>query len=201
MGVEDREWWREAQRKRERGVVRWASSRGQTTRPPRISDASLAPVLKWGHWGVIAFWLAVMGVVYLGMHHYLKPKPLVVTLEGEVRIPRARDGHFYAPGTVHGQPVRFLIDTGASTVTVSAEFAASAGLTGGEPTVFHTANGPINGRVLRGIPVTMGPVSVSGVTVGVGLVGLPTGDGLLGQSFLSKFRIEMTRDELVLRAL
>lgn len=200
MGVEDREWWREAQQKR-RPEVGHGISRGKTTSPLRSDDASLAHALKWGHWGVIAFWLAVMGVVYLGMSHYLKPKPLVITQQGEVRIPRARDGHFYAPGTVNSRPVRFLIDTGASTVTVSAKFAASAGLAGGEPTIFHTANGPINGRVLRGIPVTMGPVSVSGVTVGIGLVGLSDGDGLLGQSFLSKFRIEMTRDELVLHAL
>lgn len=201
MGMQDRDWWRDVQRKRERNRATLERALSKDNASSRSGSSALAGLLKWGHVGVIAFWLAVMGVVYLGMNHYLKPKPLIVTMQGEVKIPRSRDGHFYAEGTVNGRPVRFLVDTGASTVTVSEAFAVAAGLTGGEPTVFNTANGPLNGRTLRGVPVTVGPVAVSAVTVGVGLVRLQSGDGLLGQSFLSKFRIELSKDELTLRAL
>lgn len=201
MGMQDRDWWRDEQRKRERNRATLERTLSNVKSPSRSGSSAVNGLLKWGHVGVVAFWLAVMGVVYLGMNHYLKPKPLIVTMQGEVKIPRSRDGHFYAEGTVNGRPVRFLVDTGASTVTVSEAFAVSAGLMGGEPTVFNTANGPLNGRTLRNVPVTVGPVAVSAVTVGIGLVGLQTGDGLLGQSFLSKFRIELSKDELVLRAL
>ena len=201
MGMQDRDWWRDEQQKRERNRATLDRAVSRVESPSRSGTPAVTGLLKWGHVCVVAFWLAVMGILYLGMNHYLKPKPLIVTMQGDVKIPRSRDGHFYAVGTVNGRPVRFLVDTGASMVTVSEAFATSAGLMGGEPTVFNTANGPLNGRTLRDIPVTVGPVSVSAVRVGVGLVGFQAGDGLLGQSFLSKFRIELSKDELTLRAL
>ena len=154
---------------------------------------------RWGHVGVLAFWFAVMGVVYLAMNHYLQPKPLVITAEGDLKIPRHRDGHFYVTGSVNGKPLTFMVDTGASIVIVSEEFARGAGLPAGEPTTFNTANGALRGRLVRGQAVSAGPFSVSAATVGVGLVGGRSDRGLLGQSFLSKFQISISREELVLR--
>lgn len=140
-----------------------------------------------------------MGIVYVGMNHYLKPKPVVVTAQGDLKIPRHRNGHFYVEGSVNGKSLTLLIDTGASSVTVSEEFARSAGLQGGEPTTFNTANGQLRGRLVRGVSVAAGPFSVSSATVAVGLVGGRTDHGLLGQSFLSRFQISISKEELVLR--
>ena len=36
---------------------------------------------------------------------------------GELRIRRRRDGHFWVDGQVNGQPVRFLVDSGATMTT------------------------------------------------------------------------------------
>lgn len=155
-------------------------------------------VRKWGHIAVLAFWLAVMGLVYLAMDFVMKPKPAVVTADGQLRIPRARDGHFYVDGTVNGRPITFLVDTGASSVFVSEEFARKAGLQGGEPTTFQTANGTLPGRTLRGIEVSAGSFSVSSLRVGIGGVG-PADRGLLGQNFLGKFTIRISDKELVLQ--
>jgi aspartyl protease family protein len=69
----------------------------------------------------------------------------------------------------------------------------------GVPITFRTANGELPGRVVQGVPVTVGPVAVSGVRVGVGLVGGDADDALLGQSFLSQFDITLGRDQMVLR--
>jgi aspartyl protease family protein len=162
--------------------------------------AAGAGVRRWGHVGVLAFWLAVMGVVYLALDHTMKPKAAVVTAAGELRIPRARDGHFYVEGTVNGRPITFLVDTGASTVFVSEAFARQAGLQGGEPTTFQTANGTMPGRTLRGVAVSVGPFSVSSVRVGIGLVGGSDDHGLLGQNFLGKFSMRVSDKELVLGA-
>jgi aspartyl protease family protein len=148
---------------------------------------------------VLAFWLLAMGVVYLALNHFMQPKALVVTAAGDVRIPRSRDGHFYVEGSVNGQPIRFLVDTGASLVVVSEAFARRAGLSGGEPTTFNTANGNLEGRTLRGVAVTVGPLSVSSVRVGVGLVGGNAETGLLGQSFLRRFTMRVSETELVLQ--
>jgi aspartyl protease family protein len=140
-------------------------------------------------------------VVYGGIQHVMKPRQVTVSMAGDMTIPRARDGHFYVAGTVAGQPVMFLVDTGASLVTVSQELADSAGLGAGTPTRFHTANGVIDGRVVADVPVSIGPASVSGVKVAVGLVGVGPQRALLGQSFLSRFQITLTKNEMVLRSM
>jgi aspartyl protease family protein len=163
------------------------------------SPGGLTTGLKWGPFGIAVFWLACMGLLYLAMNHYLQPKPVVVTASGDLVIPKSRDGHFYAMGVVGGKPVRFLIDTGATLVVVSETFARNAGLAPGAPTTFKTANGNMPGRIVPDVPVSVGPVAVSAVSVGVGLVGGEVGDALLGQSFLSRFDIVLSRDQMVLR--
>ena len=149
--------------------------------------------------GVVAFWLVIMGLLYVAMNHYLKPKPVIVSASGDLVIPRARDGHFYAAGSINGQPVNFLVDTGATLVTVSEKFAREAGLSTGVPTVFRTANGNLQGRVVSDVPLTIGPIDVSGVKIGVGLAGHEVGAALLGQSFLSKFDVALNGEQMILR--
>lgn len=164
-----------------------------------VRTTGLSGAARWGYLGVLAFWLLVMGVVWLAVEHYMQPKAMVVTATGDVRIPRSRDGHFYVEGSVNGRPITFLVDTGASSVVVSEAFARRAGLAGGEPTTFSTANGKLEGRTVRGVPVAVGPLSVSSVRVGVGLVGGSPDKGLLGQSFLRRFRMSISDNELILQ--
>lgn len=178
-----------------------ASNEPSRSRSGRINGASqgLSKGLKWAPLGIVIFWMVIMGSLYAVMTQYLKPKPVTVSASGDLIIPRARDGHFYASGSVNGKPVNFLVDTGASLVTVSEQFARTAGISTGVPTVFKTANGDLPGRIVSDVPVTIGPVNVSGVRVGVGLVGQETGDALLGQSFLSKFEIVLLKEQMILR--
>ncbi len=58
-----------------------------------------------------------------------------------------------------------------------------------------------HGRVVANVPVSIGPASVSGVKVAVGLVGIGPERALLGQSFLSRFQITLTKNEMVLRSM
>lgn len=148
---------------------------------------------------LIVFWCVVMGLLYLGMTYYLQPRQARVLASGELVIQRAADGHFYAPGRVQGLEVTFLVDTGASLVTVSDEFARKARLPAGTPTTFRTANGDRQGRVVDGVTIAIGPVEASNIRVGVGLRGGDAHDVLLGQSFLSKFDIELGKDQMVLK--
>jgi len=91
-----------------------------------------------------------------------------------------------------------MVDTGASQVTVSEQFAREAGLSGGVATVFKTANGDMPGRIVTNVPVTLGPLEVSGVRVAVGFIGHEVGDALLGQSFLAKFEVLLHKDQMTL---
>jgi len=149
---------------------------------------------------MLLFWFAVMGLLYGLMTHYLKPKQSQVLANGDLVIERARDGHFYTPGTLNGHEVTFLVDTGASLVSVSEPFAQVAALHGGTPTTFQTANGARAGRVVDGVEVAVGPVRVTNVKVGVGLSLGDDTQALLGQSFLSKFDITLRQNQMVLRA-
>lgn len=166
---------------------------------PNDDPAAIPRGLSWGPLAMVAFWLVVMGVVYGAIKMVMQPREITVSMTGEVTIPRSRDGHFYAPGLVAGQPVVFLIDTGASYVTVSQEFARHAGISGGTPTRFHTANGTIEGTIVNNLTVSMGPAEVTGIKVAVGLIGAGRDTALLGQSFLSRFQITLSGNQMVLR--
>ena len=180
MGLEDRDWYRDLDKAR--------------TKPSGLTTGlKLAPL------GIVLFWSVLMGALYLAFDQHLKPNPAVVSANGDLIITRARDGHFYAPGTVNGQAARFLVDTGASLVTVGEVLADKARLTGGDATIFQTANGALRGRVVRGVTVAVGPVTVTNVRVGVGLFGHQDEAALLGQSFLSKFDVLLQKDQMVLR--
>jgi len=70
---------------------------------------------------------------------------VVETRGAEIRIRRAADGHFWVNGEVNGRPVRFLVDSGATVTTISAETAARVGIAaeGGFGTVADSANGSV----------------------------------------------------------
>ena len=148
---------------------------------------------------IVIVWLVVMGLLYLAMVQVLRPKSATVTANGELVIPKARDGHYYVEGTVGGQPVVFLVDTGATTVVISEALARAAKLGEGVPTEFQTANGVMRGRTLSDVAVAAGPLHVAGLRVGVGLNGGEADQALLGQNFLGKFDISVSGNAMTLR--
>jgi aspartyl protease family protein len=152
---------------------------------------------------VAAVWLLVAAVMYLGFEYLeesgrAKLQPYTLG-SGELVIPRQRDGHFHVKGEVNRQPVVFLIDTGASHVSVSQALADQAGLPAGSPITLNTANGQRPGQLVRGVPVRAGDLVLNDASVSVGLSGLPPDQALLGQSFLKQFDVEINRQTMVLR--
>ena len=200
MGMQDRDDPTDQQREREKQRQLDATRAKFAGFSAQHLNSKPTSPLKSGFIPMIVFWCVVMGALYLLMTHYLKPTQTQVLANGDLVIERSRDGHFYAMGTVNGREAKFMVDTGASVVSVSEQFAQQAGLVGGAPTTFHTANGPRAGRLVQGVNVAVGPVSVSNVRVGVGLVGGEESDALLGQSFLSKFDIAINNKQMVLHA-
>lgn len=152
------------------------------------------------HFRALLIWLALLGAAYWGFDHYLAPKVATVSAAGEVTIPRSQDGHYYVSGSINGHPVTFLVDTGASTVAVSADFAREAGLPRGYPLRFETANGSTEGELVQNQAVEAGGLRVANIDVGVGIrLGAPN-NALLGQSFLRHVDVLQSGDKLVLRA-
>ena len=164
---------------------------------------SIQKTTRLGALAITAVWLAVAGVLYLVFDRIehkrqasLKPYALS---SGDLVIPRQRDGHFHVEGEVNRQAVRFLVDTGASHVSVSQVLAEQARFPAGQDFVLNTANGQRTGQLVRSVPVRAGHLVVNAASVTVGLSGLEPEQALLGQNFLKHFDVEIRRDEMVLR--
>jgi aspartyl protease family protein len=70
----------------------------------------------------------------------------------EITIRRQDDGHYWLQLDVNGKPVRFMIDSGATTTAVNANTARETGIqvdTDGYPVFLNTANGSVAAQ--RGI--------------------------------------------------
>jgi len=123
------------------------------------------------------------------------------TWQGAARtLLRDADGHFYADGRVQGAKVRFLLDTGASVVALTAADARAAGIWWSAADVRPVARGA--GGVVRGVPTRLAEVEVDGIRrANVAAVVIPEGleTSLLGQSWLSRVgNLEIAGDRLTL---
>ncbi len=102
-------------------------------------------------------------------------------------------GHYVAQGTINGTATRFLVDTGATMVVLSAAEANRLALRWRDAprSIASTANGTVPFRVVKLDRVKVGDVELTNVDAGV-IEGSYDGPNLLGMSFLS--RTEVARD-------
>ena len=108
----------------------------------------------------------------------------------------ARDGHYYARGTINGYEVRFMVDTGATSVALSEALAREIGLPFGAKTQGNTANG-----VTEQWLTTIDEIAIAGVTlrrVPAAILPNMDEDVLLGMSFLRHFDWQQRNGELQL---
>jgi aspartyl protease family protein len=110
-----------------------------------------------------------------------------VTLSADSR------GHFLVNGQVNGASVRFLVDTGATWVSLSGADARRLAIDyhKGEPRLMNTANGVAAAYKVLLDSVRVGDITVSNVEAVV-MDGAGPGMALLGMSFLN--RMEMRRN-------
>lgn len=103
-------------------------------------------------------------------------------------------GHFITTGAINGAPLKFLVDTGATMISMSQADAKRAGINflKGEPGYSSTANGVAQVYKVKLDNVRIGGIVLDNVDglVHAGASGLPF--ALLGMSFLN--RVEMKRD-------
>ena len=109
-----------------------------------------------------------------------------------VRLSADANGHYMANGSVNGTAMRFVVDTGATTVALPAEFARRAGIStrSARRITVQTANGPTTAYGVKLDTVSIGDLTLYGVDAVVIDRGLTM--PLLGMTFLS--RTDMQRD-------
>lgn len=151
---------------------------------------------------IVLGWLLLAGIIWWGFEQYLNPNAQLakVSLDtGEVVLKRGPDGHFRAPGRIDGRPVAFLVDTGATVVAVPERVAADLGLERGLAQRVHTANGEAVAYATRLGRVDLGGASADNVAAHI-VPGMAGDEALLGMSFLARFEIAMSGDEMRIRA-
>ncbi len=107
-------------------------------------------------------------------------------------------GMYMASGTINGYSVRFLVDTGATTVAMNKHTARRLGINyriDGREGVTQTASGYIRAYYLTLNKVTIGDIALNDVEAAV-LDGDQPSEVLLGNSFLG--RLDMEREGKIL---
>ena len=103
------------------------------------------------------------------------------------------NGHFFTTGVVNGVSLRFLVDTGATSVVLSSADARRVGINylAGAASFTHTANGVVPVYNLKLDSLRVGDIVLNNVDASV-IEGDRLPIALLGMSFLN--RMEMRRD-------
>jgi len=107
-------------------------------------------------------------------------------------------GHYVTEGRINGAAVRFMVDTGATSVALSEAEARRIGLDykSGAAAYSSTANGPVATWQIKLSSVRVGDVEVHDVDASVLASAMPF--VLLGNSFLNRFRMRRDNDAMVL---
>lgn len=161
-------------------------------------------------------WLGIGGLVFVAYSFRYEAKWLGKRLLGELmpsmglqqgeamRFPASSDGHFVVDVVITTDaaqnPIRMLVDTGASDVVLSP---ADARRLGFDPDsldfskVYRTANGTVYGAPVRLRSLTVGSIRVDDVRASVN--GAEMSRSLLGMSFLERLSgYEVTAGSLIL---
>mgnify|MGYP003572616083 FL=1 len=156
---------------------------------------------------LLAAWVVALGLLTLLFRNVLteqeNPNRNVQAVTGvqqrpEVVLERNRAGHYVASGRINGQPVVFLVDTGATDVAVPGEVARRLGLRKGAPRVSRTANGAVTVWGTRLHSVDLGGIVRHDVRATI-LPNMAGDQVLLGMSYLKELELVQSGNTLRLR--
>jgi aspartyl protease family protein len=163
------------------------------------------PTRKMGRIMAILAAFTLLGLLWLFFEARLQdrhnPNRRLEVMPGSARelvVQRNRLGHYLIPGTINGQAVTFLLDTGATQVSIPLSLASHADLEPGAPSKVQTANGTITVYQTQVTILGMGPFLIRNVPANLN-PGMEGDKVLLGMSVLKHLEFTQRGDTLVLR--
>ena len=162
---------------------------------------------KLGNWMIVLSWAAAVGLMTLLFSNVLENKrnpnqnistQVITGGQKQVVLESSRYGHYLASGKINGRPVVFLIDTGASFVSVPEGVANRVGLEKGNPQTASTANGNVTVYSTLLDQISVGDIALYNVKANIN----PHMDGeeiLLGMSFLRNLSVTHEDGKLSIR--
>ncbi len=153
-----------------------------------------------GVWALIFIGTIVIAGLWSDVTRTVQPRQAIAS-DGVIEFPRGPDGHYHVTLQVNNEPVRFVVDTGATGIVLTREDAERIGLQNQDLVFFgqaQTANG-----VVRTAPVTLDRIELGPFVDTRVPAAVNSGDlfqSLLGMSYLQRFeRLEISNNKLILQ--
>lgn len=165
------------------------------------------PQKKMGSVMIMAMWILLMLLLGYMFNHILQqqhnPNQKLQTLHPaagitELELKRNRYGHYVSAGQINGHAVTFMLDTGATDVSVPAAIAHKIGLQRGRELIYQTANGQALVYATQLDEVALGGIKLRNIRATIN-PNVQDNDILLGMSFLKHLEFTQRGDNLTLR--
>lgn len=157
--------------------------------------------MVWGMWILVLLLLTLLfGNWEIGQRNPNRSLETQTLADGtrEVVLQRNRAHHYVASGEINNKAVEFMLDTGASDISVPGAVAERLNLERGRPVRYQTANGTVTGYRTVLQRVSLGEIVLHDVRASIN----PHMEGngvLLGMSFLRHLEFTQRGDTLTLR--
>ena len=122
-------------------------------------------------------------------------------LEGNIRqlqLQRNKRGHYVASGSINSEPVVFMLDTGATDVSIPLAIAQRLGLEHGPRAIYQTANGRVEVSLTRLEQISLGEITLHDIRATIN-PGYQSDQILLGMSFLKHLEFSQRGNTLTLK--
>ena len=151
-------------------------------------------------------WILFLAVLTFGFKNYLdqqnNPNQNTSTEwkdnTAEVRLKQNRYGHYVVNGKINNQPVTFLLDTGATLISIPENIANQLQLKKGYPAQSQTANGTITVYSTRLDLVSIGKIELKDLRASIN-PHMSGDEVLLGMSFMRHLEMTQKGNELIIR--
>jgi aspartyl protease family protein len=149
-------------------------------------------------------WILILVMLTYGFNAYIEqrdnPNSQLSLSNGadQVRLIADRKGQYRAPGAINGHPVSFVVDTGATYVSLPGSLANELSLPRQGKSFALTANGRVAVDLTQLEEVSLGGLSMSNVPAMI----VPELDSqivLLGMSFLKHLELQQSSGQLTIR--
>jgi aspartyl protease family protein len=161
---------------------------------------------RWGKIMVGAMWVLVLGLLTLFFSDVLdkqhNPNQQIASVQRggqqEIVLQRNKYGHYVASGMINQQPVVFMLDTGATDISIPAKVAKRLGLQRGRAVTYQTANGPAINYATELDSVSLGSITLYNLAASIN-PNVDHDEILLGMSFLKHVEFSQKGNSLTLR--
>lgn len=161
---------------------------------------------KMGKGMLIVAWVIGLGLLTLMFDEQLAKQfnpnadPISSTIQGvqEVRLKRNRAGHYVSNGLINGQDVVFLLDTGATDVSIPMHLAQQLNLQKERLSWVQTANGRVQVAQTSIQQLSIGDIQLDNIRANLN-PGFEENEILLGMSALKQLEFTQRGEWLILR--